>query len=126
MLGAKGDSQPDLSVVLSTLGNYDVLRRVLDAYSDQDVQAGTFELIVVVDRADPEPKRVDELIGERPYPVRRVTGRIPGLSANRNTGWREARAPIVLITDNDPIPVRRLVSEHVAWHRRHPEPDVAV
>lgn len=120
-----GDS-PRLSVVLSTLGNYEVLGRVLDGYSRQDAPPGSFELIVVTDAADPDPDAVDAAIGERPYPVRRLTSRIPGLSANRNTGWRQARAPIVLITDNDTIPVPGLVGEHLEWHRRFPEEQVAV
>jgi GT2 family glycosyltransferase len=119
-------AEPRLSVVLSTLGNYDVLRRVLDGYSAQDAVPGSFEMIVVSDRADPHPERVDAAIGSRPFTARRVTGRIPGLSANRNTGVAEARAPIVLITDNDTIPCRGLVSEHLRWHERHPEEEVVV
>src|SRR4051794_32686838 len=115
-----------LSVVLSTLGNYEVLRQVLDGYSDQDAPPGSFELVVVADKADPHPDEVDAAIGERPYPVRRLTGNIPGLSANRNTGWRAARAPLVLFTDNDTVPVPRLVAEHLAWHERQPEQEVAV
>lgn len=121
-----GVGTPQLSVVLSSLGNYAVLRRVLDAYELQDAPAGSFELIVVIDKADPDLDAADEAIGDRPYPVRRLVGRAPGLSANRNTGWRDARAPVVLITDNDTIPVRSLVSEHIAWHRRFPEEEVAV
>ena len=123
--GPEGAS-PQLSVVLSTLGNYEVLGRVLDGYSRQDCPPGTFEVIVVVDLADPEPGRIEELVAALPYPARQVTGRMRGLSANRNTGWREARAPVVLLTDNDTIPVPRLVSEHVEWHRRNPEVEVAV
>jgi GT2 family glycosyltransferase len=115
-----------LSVVLSTLGNYEVLRRVLDGYERQDAPAGSFELVVVADRADPHPEAVDAALADRSYPARRLTGRIPGLSANRNAGWRAARGEIVLLTDNDTIPVRRLVSEHLAWHDRHPAEEVAV
>jgi GT2 family glycosyltransferase len=118
--------RPELSVVLSTLGNYEVLRRVLDGYSAQDAPPGSFEMIVVSDHADPDPEAVDEAIGTRPYPVRRLTGHRPGLSANRNTGWRAARAPLVLFTDNDTIPVASVVREHLAWHRRHPAPEIAV
>jgi glycosyltransferase involved in cell wall biosynthesis len=118
--------RPELSVVLSTLGNYPVLRKVLDGYERQDAPEGSFEVIVVADLKEPEPETVDAVIGSRPYPVRRLTGRIPGLSANRNTGWQAARAPVVLFTDNDTIPVPRLVSEHVETHRRHPEEEVAV
>ena len=112
--------------MLSTLGNYEVLRRVLDGYDRQEVEPGAFELIVVMDLADPEPETVDAVIGDRAYPVRRVTGHRKGLSANRNTGWREARAPIVLLTDNDTIPVPALVAEHVEWHRRFPEEEAAI
>ncbi len=119
-------AQPRLSVVIPTLGNYGVLGRVLEGYSAQDARPGSFEVLVVVDHADPDPDAVAEAIGEREYPVRRLTGRMPGASANRNTGWRAARAPLVLFTDNDTIPVSRLVSEHLAWHRQYPSEEVAV
>lgn len=112
--------------MLSTLGNYGGLKRVLDTYSQQDAHRESFELLVVGDAADPQPERVDAAIGTRPYAVRRLTGARPGLSANRNTGWRAARAPLVLFTDNDTLADRRLVSEHLAWHRRHPEEKAAV
>ncbi len=115
-----------LSVVLSTLGNHHVLRRVLDGYARQDVPPDSFELLVVADRAEPDLEAVRAAIGKRPYPVRLITGSVPGLSANRNAGWQAARAPIVLFTDNDTIPVARLVSEHVASHRRFPAEEVAV
>jgi glycosyltransferase involved in cell wall biosynthesis len=118
--------KPRLSVVLSTLGNYAVLRRVLDGYERQDAPAGSFELLVVSDLAEPDPAAVEAAVGERPYPVRRLTGSVPGLSANRNTGWQAAAAPVVLFTDNDTIPVPRLVREHLASHERHPEREVAV
>lgn len=113
-------------MVLSTFGNHAVLRRVLDGYDLQDAPGGAFEMVVVADMNEPELAAVDAAIGERPFPVRRVIGRRPGLSANRNTGWREARAPIILFADNDTIPVPALVSEHLDWHRRYPEPNVAV
>ena len=118
--------QPELSIVLSTLGNYEVLRRVLDAYERQTAAPGTFEILVVADRMDPDPAAVDAAVGTRPYPVRRLTGEIPGLSSNRNSGWRAAAAPVVLFTDNDTIPVPEFVEEHLALHRRHPEEEVAV
>lgn len=117
---------PELSIVISTLGNYETLRRVLDGYSAQDAPAGSFEIVVVTDAADPEPASVERAIGEREYPVRRITGPTPGLSANRNAGWREASAPLVMFTDNDTIPVARVVSEHLSWHRRFPEEETGV
>ena len=103
-----------------------MLQRVLDGYERQTAAPDRFEVIVVMDCADPNPAAVDEAIGTRPYAVRRLTGHRPGLSANRNTGWRAAAAPIVLFTDNDTIPVPEFVAEHLAWHAENPEDEVAV
>jgi GT2 family glycosyltransferase len=119
-------ANPDLSIVLSTLGNYDVLAKVLAGYEQQDAADGSFELIVVADTAEPDIGAVERAIGERPYPVTMLRGHVQGLSANRNTGWHAARAPVVMFTDNDTIPVGRLVSEHLASHAAHPEREVAV
>ncbi|MDQ3728730.1 MAG: glycosyltransferase [Actinomycetota bacterium] len=117
---------PDVSVVISTLGNYEGLARVLKGYEHQDAPEGSFEVLVVADCADPEPHRVDALLVDRPYPVRRLTGNRRGLSANRNTGTAASEAPLVLFTDNDTIPSPQLVSEHLAWHRENPEEEVGV
>jgi len=103
-----------------------VLERVLDGYSRQTAQPGSFEVLVAMDRTDPDPAAVDEAIGTRPYPVRRLTGAIPGASANRNTGWQAADAPIIVFTDNDTIPVQEFIEQHRAWHRDNPEDEVAV
>src|SRR3954449_11717810 len=118
--------QPQLSVVLSTLGNYAVLERVLDGYDRQDAPPGSFEMLVVADLKEPDPAAVDRAIGERSFPVRRLSGDVAGLSANRNTGWQAARAPVVLFTDNDTIPVKGLVRRHVEAHAANPEHEVAV
>jgi GT2 family glycosyltransferase len=115
-----------LSVVIPTIGSYDELGRVLDGFSAQDVEPDTFEVLVVVDRSDPDADRADAVIGTRLYPVRRLTGRIPGASANRNMGWQEARGDLVLFSDNDTIPVPRLVSEHIQCHRANPGSQVGV
>jgi GT2 family glycosyltransferase len=120
------DPQPELSVVISTFGNHALLRRVLDGYERQEAPPTSFEVLVVADCAEPEPAAVAAAVGKRRYPVRLLSGTVPGLSANRNVGWRAARAPVVLFTDNDTIPVPALVSEHLAWHRRWPEDEVAV
>src|SRR5947209_10444047 len=115
-----------LSIVLSTLGNHEVLRLVLDGYDRQVVPTGTFEVLVVADRAEPDLDAVRRALERRRYPVRLLQGETPGLSANRNAGWRAARAPIVLFTDNDTIPVPGLVAEHLASHGRSPSAEVAV
>src|SRR5437660_1138267 len=54
-----------ISVVIPTLRNPAVLRRVLDGYARQDAPPGSFEVIVVADQAEPDPAAVDEAVGER-------------------------------------------------------------
>jgi GT2 family glycosyltransferase len=117
---------PDLSVVIPTLGNYAGLARVLDGYEHQDAPTDSFEMLVVVDAADPDPDQVEELARNRPYPIQVLIGHRRGSSANRNVGVNAASAPIVLFTDNDTIPSPTLISEHVGWHRRYPEDEVGV
>ena len=99
---------------------------MLDGYEEQTAAPERFEVLVVVDRADPTPEEVDERIASRSYAVQRVTGHRPGLSANRNRGIADATTHLVLFTDNDTIPSPRLVSEHLDWHRRYPDDEVAV
>jgi GT2 family glycosyltransferase len=119
-------SGPRITVVVPTLGNHSVLRRVLDGYERQIASTENFELLVVADSAEPDPEAVRELVRGRPYPARLLQAALPGASANRNTGWRSARAPIVAFTDNDTIPTPRFVSEHLAWHERFPASEVVV
>lgn len=116
----------ELTVVVSTLGNYAGLRRVLDRFESQDAAAGSFEVLVVSDAAEPDSEAVDRAIQHRPYPLRRLTGRRPGASANRNAGWRAADTPLVMFTDNDTLAQPNLLSEHMHWHRRYAEEEVAV
>lgn len=117
---------PQLSIVISTLGNYSTLERVLDGYSRQDALHRSFEVVVATDAADPEPDAVARAIGTRSYEVRRITGDRPGLSCNRNAGWRASEGPLVLFTDNDTIPVPRLVTEHLLYHRERPAEETGV
>ena len=117
---------PELSVVIPSFGSYGTLARVLDGYGRQSAGPGAFEVVVVVDAADPHPERVDEALERRPYPVCRVDGPVPGASANRNAGVGASQAPVVLFTDNDTVPTPGLVDEHLGWHRRFPADAVAV
>lgn len=118
--------EPEVTVGIPTLGNYGTLGKVLDGYAEQTDTDGTFEVIVVADAADPDPGAVERAIGTRSFPVRLLTGAVPGASANRNQVLREARGRIILFSDNDTIPSERLVAEHLAWHRRWPMDAVGV
>jgi GT2 family glycosyltransferase len=112
---------PELSVVIPTVGR-PTLSRVLDRLERQSAAPERFEVVVAADAAAGEVPAP----GSRPYAARLVRAGRPGASAARNAGWREAAGPLVLFIGDDMLPSRRLVAEHLAWHDRHPEPEVAV
>jgi GT2 family glycosyltransferase len=115
-----------LSVIIPTLGDHPLLRRVLDGYERQQAPAGTFEVIVVADAAETDVGAVEAAIARRAYPVRLMRGGTRSASANRNAGWRAATGPIVLFCDNDTVPTPRLVAEHLNTHARLTQTEVAV
>lgn len=117
---------PELCVVIPTLGNPTGLARVLAGFDRQTVPAGSFEVIVVCDLADPEPDRTREVCVPRGYRIDCLLGPAPGASANRNAGAGRSAAPLILFCDDDTVPTPELVAEHLAWHRREPAAEVAI
>jgi GT2 family glycosyltransferase len=116
----------ELSVVIPTIGRPGTLAEVLDRLGGQAGSPGAFEVIVVTDADEPDPGRVSDLVGQRPYPARHLRGEVPGAAGARNRGWRAAEGPIVLFVDDDVLPRPRLVAEHLAWHAAHPAIEVGV
>jgi len=116
----------DLTVVIPTLGRPAKLSRVLDRLDHQDAGAGVFEVTVVADAKEQETEALDAILAGRAYRARRLSARRPGASAARNVGWRHADSRLILFLDDDVLPERALVAEHLAWHRRHPDAEVGV
>lgn len=116
---------PQLSIVIPTLGRDGTLARVLGRLEHQTT-GERFEVLVVVDDQETDLPAVDGALADRPFPVRRLTRPRPGASSARNTGWRAAGAALVLFLDDDVLPEPGLLSQHLAWHERHPEREVGV
>jgi GT2 family glycosyltransferase len=114
-----------ISVVIPSFANHEGLSTVLDRIAGQD-SGPVYEVIVVVDRDDPDPEAAEKAIAGRSPSVRQLQGPRPGASANRNAGWRAASASLVLFIDNDTLPTPSLVREHLEWHRRYPDQMLAV
>ncbi|MFZ0042352.1 MAG: glycosyltransferase family 2 protein [Solirubrobacteraceae bacterium] len=117
---------PEISVVIPTLGRPGLLARVLDRLDGQTEPPESFTVIVVADAAEPDTAALDRAVGGRRFRAQRLQSSKPGASAARNLGWRTARSPIVLFLDDDILPERDLVREHLAWHRLHPAPETGV
>jgi GT2 family glycosyltransferase len=119
---------PELSVVIPTFRRHGVLSRTLDALDRQTADLDGVEVVVVDDAREDDPAAVARAVdsGRRGYEVRQLHRERPGVSAARNAGWRAARAPLVLFLGDDMLAAPTLLSAHLAWQRRHPEPEVTV
>lgn len=115
-----------LTIVIPVYGRHGVLARVLDRLERQDAPSDSFEVVVVADPADPDPASLDAAVGRRPFALRKLTADAPGVSAARNAGTAEASAPLLFFLGADMLPEPRLVSEHLAWHDRYEEEEVAI
>jgi glycosyltransferase involved in cell wall biosynthesis len=118
---------PEISVVLPTFNRKETLSLCLRALERQEAPSGIAELVVVDDGST--DGTVDFLEAE----AARAGGRLRfmrqanrGPAAARNNGIALARAPLVLLLDDDVVAEPGLVREHVDWHRRHPDPMHAV
>ena len=119
-------ASPAISIVIPTLGRPQLLRRVLDRLDRQSAPGGSFEVVVAADAEEAAVAELDRAVADRSFPHRRVSATKPGASAARNVGWRAAAAPLVLFVDDDILPERELVAEHLEWHEAHPELEVGV
>jgi len=112
---------PTVTVVIPTLGTHPQrLERTLEALDRQTgLPPDALEVLVVRDAAARAELRVS--------PSARLLSAGPaGASAARNTGWRAARAALVLFLGDDILAGPRLVAEHLATHARHPAREAAV
>jgi SAM-dependent methyltransferase len=109
----------DLTVVIPTMGRWDILGRTLGGLAQQS--SGGFEVVVVSDGAGPMPAH-----GAPGVSLRVVEQEGAGPGAARNRGVAESSRRLVLFLGDDMVPEPGLVAAHLAAHGRHPEAESAV
>lgn len=108
---------PLISVVVPTRNRRQLVRAVLESLADQEGVAGSdVEVFVIVDGS------LDDTVADLrswrpPYPMDVIAQRRAGASAARNRGWALARADVVLFLDDDVVPCRQLLAEHIKSHQ---------
>lgn len=120
---------PDISVVIPSHRREARLAFALDALARQTTDPTRFEVLVVRARGEHGPRTTppDGLT------VRFLESAERGPAAQRNTGWRSARAPVVAFTDDDcrsaPDWIAGLLDaaagEAIVQGRTEPDPDEA-
>lgn len=119
---------PVISAVIPTLGRRpEALGRALACLSAQTASAGGLEVLVVSDAADADPQATAALAARHgPPSSRHLRAGRTGASAARNAGWRAAMGALVLFLDDDILADPPLIAEHIAAHRRNPQPEAGV
>jgi len=116
-----------VSVIIPTFNRASVLRKTLQGYAEQSGDHQICEVLVVDDGSKDDTASVAKEWNDSPLlRVRYLKQENRGLSAARNHGIREAKGELLLFGDDDIIPSSKMVAEHLAWHRKHPEPNFGV
>ncbi len=116
-----------LSLVIATHNRKAILQKAIEAYGRQTARQEILDVLVVDDGStDGTAELVSECAPASPIPLRCLCQENKGAAAARNLGIREARGEIVLFADDDVVPAPDMVEEHLAWHKKHPDPNFAV
>ena len=119
--------KPELSVLISTYNRKEILLKTLAAYQAQSARSEILEVLVLDDGStDGTSDAMAEFRAHNELPVRYFQLTHRGSAAVRNYGIGEAKGKFILFGDDDILPVRNLVEEHLTWHRKHPQPSVGI
>ncbi len=108
-------------MVVPTHNRRSLVVRVLEALAEQEaVHISLVQVVVVVDGSS--DGTFEQLHAWRaPYEMKVLAQVHAGVSVARNLGWRWATSPLVLFLDDDVVPLRRLLAEHIEAHVREPD-----
>ena len=109
--------EPSISVVIATIGRAEKLGRSLDAFDDLNPETPPFEVIVVLDGADPATRAV---AGEpHRFPVRLLEQPHQGNGQAKNLGARHATAPYLVFLNDDTRPDPDCLLAHTRAQARY-------
>ena len=116
----------EASVIVPTRKRAGYLRVALESLAAQDVDPGSYEVVVVDDGPSADTRAVtEEVARSAPAPVRYVErAGVPGLNSARNTGVEASAAPFVVFVDDDIDAPAGWLRELLAGRERHPEAQV--
>jgi GT2 family glycosyltransferase len=106
---------PEISVVVPSHNRRLRLRWLLNALEEQTLARERWEVVVATTNDE-----LAAIVGEHPLGARHVRPHASSPAAQRNAGWRAARAPLILFTDDDCRPEAHWVERMLAAAGRHP------
>ncbi len=107
--------EPAVSVVVPTHERRDAVARLLEALAAQTADAASFEVVVVADGSTDGTVELVEGFAA-PYALRAAWQENAGRAAAANHAISLARAPLLVILDDDMVPAPGLLAAHLAAH----------
>jgi GT2 family glycosyltransferase len=109
--------EPAISVVIASMGRAEKLRRSLAAFDHLRPETPPFEVIVVLDGADPATRDV----AQQPhrFPLRFLEQRRKGVGPAKNLGANDARAEHLIFLNDDTRPDPGCLLAHLGAFKRH-------
>ena len=117
---------PLFSVVIPTCNRADALGRALAAWDRQLPPELPFELVVVDDGSTDRTAALLEGWHSQRCRLRALRQDNAGPAAARNRALAAVEGELVLFTGDDIVPRPDLLAEHLAGHREHDDPGVAI
>lgn len=115
--------KPEISVVMGVYNQVNVIEKVLKSYEEQTIGTHAFEVILVdSESTDGTTELIKNL--DASYSLRVIVQKNQGKGEARNTGVREAKSDLILITDADMIADKQLLQTHVNAHKESKEPSI--
>jgi glycosyltransferase involved in cell wall biosynthesis len=100
--GGRLSASPDISVIICTYNRSDLLSRAIESLLAQDCAGLRYELLVVDNHSTDATRQICEaFVARREIAVRYLFEPEQGVSYARNTGIREAKAPVLAFSDDD-------------------------
>jgi len=112
------------TVVIPTYNRKDILRKCLEAFSNQTYPRENWEIVAIDDGSTDGTKELLEESSRRISNLRHFSQPQGGPAKARNLGIKEAKGPVILLTGDDCIPDAKLLEEHNRSHQK--EQNIAV
>lgn len=109
------NTNPTITVIISTHNRCDSLRRTLVALCDQSYAFEQMEVLVIADGCTDDTVEMANSFNA-PFAMRVFEQEAQGLAAARNRGANYATGKLLLFLDDDIVPSPKLIDAHVRSH----------
>jgi glycosyltransferase involved in cell wall biosynthesis len=118
---------PVLSVIIPTYNRSTIVARSIEALARQNCDPGLYEVIVSDDGSTDDTRQVvDSFANRSPMAIQYLYQQNAGANRARNRAVAVARAPVLLLINDDTIATPDMLPQHLAMHARYPDDRIAV